>query len=101
MKLSKNPYKKSIILGLILFVPLLLIVISGIVSQHQTRIALQEAEQETFIEWFGVSETAHQYALTWEESGLLGLEILNQEQVDKILDSDRFKDRSRWRNVFD
>jgi len=92
MKPSKNPYKTSIILALFLFSPLVLIIISSVVSRHQARVALHEAEQETFIEWFGANEVTYQYALIWEETGLLGLGILSQEQISEILASDEYKD---------
>jgi len=89
MKLSENPYKKSIMLGLTLFGPLLIMIIAGCVSRHQARNALREAEQEVFVEWFGVDETTYQYALIWEESGLVGLGILDQDQIDGVLSSRR------------
>jgi len=90
MKISENPYKKSIILALFLFGPLLIMIIAGFVSRHQAGMALREAEQEVFIEWFEADEIAHQYALIWEEGGLLELEILDQAQVDVVLGSDEF-----------
>ena len=68
-----------------IFGPLLLLVIGGIISHHQARVALNEVEQAIFIEWFGADETPHHYALIWEENGLVGLELLDQDQVDVVL----------------
>jgi len=95
MRLSKNPYKVSIILGAVLFVPLLTMIIGVIVSRHQARIALDEANQEVFVEWFEASEIALQYALLWQESGLVGLGILDQDQVNAVMSSPEFEDFTR------
>lgn len=122
--MSENPYKKSIILALILFVPLVIVVVGGIISRHQATVALREAEQRTFIRWFGteIACDAHgeeladrareieldplvvlgspcinntiSYAMAWEENGLLGLGILEQGQVVAVLDSDEFSELS-------
>ena len=57
-------------------------------------MALREANQEVFTEWFEANEVAYQYALIWQTNGLVRLEILNQYQIDEILDSERFNNRS-------
>jgi len=88
MKLSENPYKTSIIIALVLFGPLLLMIIGGIVSRHQAGIALNEAEQEIFIEWFVFNEvTVYQQVRIWEESGLVGLGIVSEDELlERILE---------------
>jgi len=89
MKLSESLYKKSKIIALIFCVPLLLTVIVGCVSNYQSGDDSDESHQKIFAEWFGAS-TAHPYALIWEESGLVGVGILEQEQVEAILLSEEF-----------
>jgi len=90
MKLNRNPYKISIILGLILFVPLLVMITSHFFSRHQARSDLHEANQLVFTEWFGINETSYQYILIWKDNGLVGLGILDEEQANTILGSRAF-----------
>ena len=86
MKLSENSQKKSIVLALVIvFVPPLLIIIGSLISRYQATIALHEAEREIYIEWFGDDDSLHQHMRVWEESGLVGLGIINQAQYDAII----------------
>ena len=86
MKLSDNSHKKSIILVLvIILVPLLIMIISGLISRYQATISLREAEREIFLELFGGDDTLQQYMRVLEESGLVGLGIINQDQYSAII----------------
>ena len=88
MRFSDNPHKKSIILALvIILVPLLIMIISSLISRSQAANDLREAEREIFLEWFGDDDSLHQYMRVWEENGLLGLEVLSQFQVDAVINS--------------
>jgi hypothetical protein len=75
------------------FAPLLLTGIVGCVSHDQSRDDSDESHHKIFAEWFGAS-TSHPYILIWAESGLVGLGILEQEQVEAMMAFEEFNEFS-------